>query len=110
MRAIQDFTPVGRERLLALAKRAKVKERSTESSPLVRIERDQTLGLSLAQQGVWLLAKSKQASRAYHIAGGLRLRGQLDRGALRRARDRIVARHEILRTIFGEIDGSPKQI
>ena len=40
------------------------------------------------------------ASEAYHIAGGLRLKGELDREALRRALDRIVARHEALRTTF----------
>ena len=39
----------------------------------------------------------------------LRLRGELDRAALRRALDRIVARHEALRTIFPRGDGEPVQ-
>src|SRR3712207_7119777 len=39
----------------------------------------------------------------------LRLRGALDRGALVRALDRIVARHEALRTTFAEVDGEPEQ-
>ena len=38
-----------------------------------------------------------------------RLRGELDRGALRRALDRIVARHEALRTTFELVDGEPVQ-
>ncbi|WP_244207071.1 condensation domain-containing protein, partial [Caballeronia pedi] len=37
---------------------------------------------------------------AYHVAGGLRLRGPVDRAALRASFEAIVARHETLRTRF----------
>ena len=40
----------------------------------------------------------------------LRLRGVLDREALRRALDRVVARHEILRTGFVQVDGHAMQV
>ena len=40
---------------------------------------------------------------------GLRLKGGLDRAALRKTLDRIVARHEALRTIFAMVDGEPVQ-
>ncbi|HEU0300975.1 MAG TPA: amino acid adenylation domain-containing protein, partial [Longimicrobium sp.] len=46
---------------------------------------------------------------AYRISHRLRLRGDLDRGALERALDRIVARHEALRTTFVTVDGRPEQ-
>src|SRR6185295_4812046 len=46
---------------------------------------------------------------AYHIFYGWRLKGQLDCGVLRRALDRIVARHEALRTTFVSIEGEPLQ-
>ena len=46
---------------------------------------------------------------AYHIPGRLRLRGELDREALSRALDRIVARHEALRTTFVVVEGEPEQ-
>jgi hypothetical protein len=39
----------------------------------------------------------------------LRLTGALDCGALRRALDRLVARHEALRTTFSHADGQPVQ-
>ena len=46
---------------------------------------------------------------AYHIPAGIKLSGHLDREALRRALDRIIARHEALRTSFAVIDGHPVQ-
>src|SRR5436305_11314573 len=49
------------------------------------------------------------ASAAYHIPFGLHLKGDLNRTALRRALDRIVARHEVLRTTFAFLDGEPVQ-
>ena len=37
------------------------------------------------------------------------MRGALDAGALRRALDRIVVRHEVLRTTFAVVEGEPVQ-
>jgi amino acid adenylation domain-containing protein len=78
--------------------------------PIIPIDRDRPLELSFAQQRLWFVAQFEGASEAYHVAGGLRLKGELDRAALRRALDRIVARHEALRTTFSQIDGRPAQI
>jgi amino acid adenylation domain-containing protein len=44
------------------------------------------------------------------VFGALRLRGSLDRDALAAALDRIVARHESLRTTFRETDEGPVQV
>ncbi|MFN5567450.1 MAG: condensation domain-containing protein, partial [Bradyrhizobium sp.] len=72
--------------------------------------RDEVLPLSFAQQRLWFLSRFEGASTAYHIAGGLRLIGRLEREALARALDRIVARHEALRTVFVQgDDGTPVQ-
>lgn len=54
--------------------------------------------LSYAQQRLWFLAQLMPQSSAYNIAGSLRLSGTLDRAALQRAFERIVARHETLRS------------
>jgi condensation domain-containing protein len=45
----------------------------------------------------------------YHSALRRYFKGPLDAAALRRALDRIVARHESLRTTFGQVDGLPVQ-
>jgi amino acid adenylation domain-containing protein len=82
----------------------------SEGPPVTITRRDRPLELSFAQQRLWFLSQFEGASEAYHIAGGLRLLGSLDRSALRRAFNRIVSRHEVLRTTFSQVDGRPVQI
>src|SRR5262249_8540044 len=50
------------------------------------------------------------SSAGYNIFRALRLKGDLDREALRRAFKTIVERHESLRTRFAEMDGEPVQV
>lgn len=69
-----------------------------------------TLPASFAQQRLWFLARlDPRGSTAYHLTGGLRLQGRLDEGALRAALDRIVERHEVLRTCLVEVQGQVRQ-
>ncbi|KOR39369.1 hypothetical protein ADT25_22665, partial [Xanthomonas oryzae] len=78
---------------------------------IVPIDRAQPLPLSFAQQRLWFLAQfDAQADLAYLMPNGLHLRGGLDRDALRRALDRIVARHETLRTRIALHNDEPVQI
>ncbi|HEX8432754.1 MAG TPA: amino acid adenylation domain-containing protein, partial [Longimicrobium sp.] len=87
--------------------------RATPGSRLPTIEpadRDASLPLSFAQQRLWFVDQMGGAGSAYHIPVRLRLRGDLDHVALGRALDRIVERHESLRTTFAQVDGEPVQI
>src|SRR5689334_22356253 len=77
--------------------------------PIVPALRDGRLPLSFAQQRLWFLGQMEGASAAYHIPFGLHLKGDLNRTALRRALDRILARHEALRTTFAFRAGEPVQ-
>jgi len=72
-------------------------------------ERVGRVPLSFAQQRLWFLAQMEGVSKAYNVPLGLRLRGRLDKVALKRALDRIVARHESLRTTFAMVEGEPRQ-
>nr|WP_318646575.1 non-ribosomal peptide synthetase [Pseudomonas sp. Pdm06] len=90
--------------LMGLAQAVALAGRSTLPE-IVRVSRKDDLPLSFAQQRLWFLAQMEGASAAYHIPAGLRLRGVLDRLALQRALDRIVARHEALRTTFVQVRG-----
>ncbi|HEV2735244.1 MAG TPA: condensation domain-containing protein, partial [Longimicrobiaceae bacterium] len=71
-------------------------------------DRGGRLELSFAQQRLWFLERLGDVGSAYQVPTGLRLRGELDRGAPARALDRIVARHESLRTTFAVVDGEPE--
>src|ERR1700724_3349849 len=76
-----------------------------------RAYRSRALPLSLAQQRLWFIDQLEGgASTAYHIPGAVRLRGVLDRAALRAALDTILARHEVLRTVIRSEQGSAVQV
>ncbi|HEX2077204.1 MAG TPA: amino acid adenylation domain-containing protein, partial [Longimicrobium sp.] len=80
-----------------------------ELPPIQPASRGDRLPLSFAQQRLWFLEQLGNLGGTYHVPTRLRLRGALDRAALRRALDGIVARHEALRTTFAEVDGTPEQ-
>jgi amino acid adenylation domain-containing protein/non-ribosomal peptide synthase protein (TIGR01720 family) len=63
--------------------------------------------LSFAQERLWVLDQLEPGDPTYVIFRAVRLRGALDRGALARALDEIVARHEVLRTTMGAVNGRP---
>lgn len=63
--------------------------------------------LSFAQLRLWFLDQYETDSAAYVNPFAFRLRGALDTARLRHALDRIVERHEILRTTYQEEDGVP---
>ncbi|MFL5540566.1 MAG: amino acid adenylation domain-containing protein, partial [Longimicrobiaceae bacterium] len=81
----------------------------TELPPIERVDRGARLPLSFAQQRLWFLERMGDLGSTYHVPRRLRLGGELDRAALRRALDAIVARHEALRTTFVEVEGEPVQ-
>lgn len=56
--------------------------------------------LSFAQERMWFMQQLAPASTAYHMPLALHLRGRLDGAALQAAVDEVVARHDILRTVF----------
>ncbi|HYW08679.1 MAG TPA: amino acid adenylation domain-containing protein, partial [Longimicrobium sp.] len=94
-----------------LADFARALERAgrAELPPVVPVAHAERPPLSFAQQRLWFLEALGSGGRAYHMPGRLRLRGTLDRDALRRALDGVVARHEALRTTFARTDGEPVQ-
>ncbi|MFC8380964.1 amino acid adenylation domain-containing protein [Nocardia sp. NPDC057272] len=66
--------------------------------------------LSPAQQRMWFLNRFDTATAAYNIPVVLRLTGELDTTAMRQAFTDLVARHEILRTVYPTVDQAPAQI
>jgi len=94
---LQDFASV-----LAIAAPA-------ELPAIPRVPRSERIPLSPAQQRLWFLAQMEGVGAAYHIRTGLHLKGELNQAGLRWALDRLVARHEVLRTTFAFVQGEPVQ-
>ena len=77
--------------------------------PMLALSREQPLALSYAQERQWFLWQLEPESAAYHVPNALRLSGQLDRAALQRSFDALLARHETLRTVFVSDGESTRQ-
>ncbi|MGH3853381.1 MAG: amino acid adenylation domain-containing protein [Pseudonocardiaceae bacterium] len=78
--------------------------------PLRPMDRPDVVPLSFAQRRLWFLNAFEEQGAAYHIPAALRLSGGLDRDALDQALSDVLARHEILRTVFPVVDGEPVQL
>ncbi|MEU1984151.1 amino acid adenylation domain-containing protein [Nocardia sp. NPDC019395] len=72
--------------------------------------RPESVPLSLAQQRMWFLNRFDGDSAAYNIPLAIRLSGALDVEALRAAVADVVARHEVLRTVYPETESGPVQV
>ncbi|MDH6576351.1 amino acid adenylation domain-containing protein, partial [Kitasatospora sp. MAP5-34] len=75
-----------------------------------RADRTAPLPLSFGQQQMWFLNRMDPDSTEYAVPLVLRLRGELNSGALEQAWEQIVERHEILRTRYTLVDGEPAQL
>ncbi|HET9380917.1 MAG TPA: amino acid adenylation domain-containing protein, partial [Streptomyces sp.] len=93
---------------------AGLSHRLTSSGPAApRIEagpRPADVPLSLQQTRLWFINQFEGPSPAYNVPMAARLTGHLDVGALRAALADVAQRHEILRTVFPDRDGTPCQV
>ncbi|WP_052740935.1 non-ribosomal peptide synthetase [Rhodococcus erythropolis] len=88
-----------------LAARVESEVGSGARAALTARVRPERVPLSLAQQRMWFLNRFDTLSSANNIPVAIRLSGLLDVAALQAAVSDVVARHEILRTVYPEVDG-----
>lgn len=68
--------------------------------PIARVREPGSLPASFGQQRLWFLARCEPETAAYNLPAAWRIRGALDRDALRRSLAFIWRRHEVLRVTF----------
>ncbi len=77
--------------------------------PLLPLPRDLPLPLSFAQERLWFIDRLAPGGAHYNLPAVLRLGGRLDGAALAAVFAELVRRHEVLRTRFPAVGGSPVQ-
>jgi amino acid adenylation domain-containing protein len=107
----EAIAKLSQEKRAALLKRL-VEERAgaTRQRAVTRRTTPGPWPLSFGQELMWLLDQISPGNHAYNTPGARRARGQLDLGALRKALNAIVARHEVLRTTYTAVNGQPAQV
>ena len=67
--------------------------------------------LSVGQEGLWIIQKNAPESAAYNVGLALLIESDSDPApTLRRALQKLVNRHPLLRTTYSEVDGRPRQV
>lgn len=81
-----------------------------ESSRANLLENAAQFPLSLAQESLWVDARITPCPAVYNIPEAWRLKGLLDLQAMQCAVEKIMQRHEALRTVFAAPDAKPVQL
>ncbi|QPB84363.1 amino acid adenylation domain-containing protein [Pseudoalteromonas rubra] len=63
-----------------------------------------------AQKRLWLIDRLDPGNATYNMPFAIRIKSKLDFNVLEESINKVVMRHEILRTHFDEVDGEPVQI
>jgi len=98
-----------RTEILAYLRTAEALEGSA-APPIRPVEREEKLPLSFAQQRLWFIDQMNLGRSAYNIPMAVRLSGRLHVDALDRSLNALIARHEVLRTVFRTEIGKPVQV
>jgi amino acid adenylation domain-containing protein len=78
--------------------------------PLQPVEKNGSLPLSFAQEGLWFLDQLEAESSLYNVPTIMRLTGPLNVEVLEWSLHQIIGRHESLRTTFVLHNGHPEQV
>ncbi|SKA47939.1 amino acid adenylation domain-containing protein [Chitinophaga eiseniae] len=81
-----------------------------DPEPILPVAAQQHYPASNAQKRIWLQCQLEVAQTAYNLVKGLHVDRDLDETLLEQSLQRMIARHESLRTIFRESEGEIRQV
>src|SRR5579883_1475478 len=112
LKRLENLSPEKRELVLQkLKQQQQSSQNERQLTPLLApVSREQPLPLSFAQQRLWFLDQLEGEKCVYNVPFFWQLKGFLNKAALEQAIREIVQRHEVLRTTFSVVDGSPIQV
>ncbi|MCF2857581.1 amino acid adenylation domain-containing protein, partial [Pseudoalteromonas sp. SMS1] len=85
-------------------------KRSTDNVELNITKQNLTSGpLSFSQQRLWFLDQLQGSTPEYNMPVAFQVQGQLDIGLLNRVFSHIIARHEVLRSVYTQVQGEASQ-
>lgn len=107
---LANLSPKQREQVLEKLRQQQLAATAQKSQAIPVISREEEIPLSYAQQRLWFIENTGLSSNAYHIPLTLHLVGNLNEVALQQSFDKIIDRHETLRTTFRSINETPVQV
>ncbi len=107
---LASLTPEERAALVMQLKRQAQRAEKAVDKIIPRLENTTDAPLSFAQQRLWFLHQLEPRNTAYHLPLYYHLDGPLDSAGFERSLNEIVRRHEVLRTVFRESNGTAVQI
>ena len=106
----QRLASLSPEQIALLLYRLKTNRNNASSQRSIPQRMDRmSYPISFAQQRVWFLDQLNVGSAQYNMPAALRLRGELNKLALRQSLNEIIERHDALRAYFTTENGLPVQ-
>jgi amino acid adenylation domain-containing protein len=84
---------------------ARIRHESGSTQAAAQLEHRGELAVSYGQERIWFIQRLFPDDASYNLPGALRLRGEIDERALKRAFDIVIERHEVLRTCYRTVEG-----
>ncbi len=107
---VKNYSKLSVEKQKAV--RALLKQKGVDIDDLIILPRntdEKILPVSFAQQRLWFLEQFEPGSPLYVIPMGVKVKGNLNPDALETSVNKIIERHEVLRTTFLSDNGEVKQ-
>ncbi|WP_265445529.1 non-ribosomal peptide synthetase [Acetivibrio straminisolvens] len=97
--------------IIEFLKKAEIEARANKDPilPFPRKEGDE-IPLTYSQKSMWFYHQLTGESPVFNIANAVRIKGYIDKDSIIKSLSTLVERHEALRTVFKNVNGTPVQI